>query len=51
MLIEKLSQAVAFGTEDKREGTAAFLEKERQSLLTNKGETEMDFNFSEDINF
>jgi enoyl-CoA hydratase len=27
MLIEKLAQAVAFGTDDKREGTQAFLEK------------------------
>lgn len=27
MLIEKLSQAIAFGTEDKNEGTQAFLEK------------------------
>ncbi|MBT2661666.1 enoyl-CoA hydratase-related protein [Bacillus sp. ISL-45] len=27
MLIEKLAQAVAFGTEDKKEGTQAFLEK------------------------
>ncbi|TFI46133.1 enoyl-CoA hydratase/isomerase family protein, partial [Diaphorobacter sp. DS2] len=35
MLIEKLSQAVAFGTEDKREGTAAFLEK-RTAEFTNQ---------------
>ncbi|WP_282173911.1 enoyl-CoA hydratase/isomerase family protein [Cytobacillus firmus] len=35
MLIEKLSQAVAFGTEDKREGTAAFLEK-RTADFTNQ---------------
>ncbi|RBP94412.1 short chain enoyl-CoA hydratase [Cytobacillus firmus] len=35
MLIEKLSQAVAFGTEDKREGTAAFLDK-RTAAFTNQ---------------
>lgn len=35
MLIEKLSQAVVFGTEDKREGTAAFLEK-RTAEFTNQ---------------
>ncbi|WP_311625515.1 enoyl-CoA hydratase-related protein [Peribacillus simplex] len=29
MLIEKLSQAIAFGTEDKNEGTQAFLEKRK----------------------
>lgn len=35
MLIEKLSQAVAFGTEDKQEGTSAFLEK-RAAEFTNQ---------------
>ncbi|WP_436373862.1 enoyl-CoA hydratase/isomerase family protein [Cytobacillus sp. BC1816] len=35
MLIEKLSQTVAFGTEDKREGTAAFLDK-RTAAFTNQ---------------
>jgi enoyl-CoA hydratase len=33
--IEKLSQAVAFGTEDKQEGTTAFIEK-RQAEFQNK---------------
>src|SRR5699024_2383762 len=33
--IEKLSQAVVFGTEDKQEGTLAFLEK-RQANFKNK---------------
>ncbi|WP_087972358.1 enoyl-CoA hydratase/isomerase family protein [Oceanobacillus rekensis] len=33
--IEKLSQAVAFGTDDKQEGTAAFIEK-RQAEFQNK---------------
>ncbi|WP_153731785.1 enoyl-CoA hydratase/isomerase family protein [Sporosarcina obsidiansis] len=33
--IEKLSQAVAFGTEDKKEGTLAFLEK-RQAQFQNR---------------
>src|SRR5699024_7631666 len=33
--IEKLSQAVVFGTEDKHEGTLAFLEK-RQANFKNK---------------
>ncbi len=31
--IEKLSQAVAFGTEDKKEGTLAFLEKRQAQFL------------------
>lgn len=35
MLMEKLSQAVAFGTEDKHEGTSAFLEK-RAAEFTNQ---------------
>jgi len=35
MWIEKLSQAVAFGTEDKNEGTLAFLEK-RNAVFRNK---------------
>jgi enoyl-CoA hydratase len=35
MLLEKLSQAVAFGTEDKNEGTSAFLEK-RTAEFTNQ---------------
>ncbi|WP_438314408.1 enoyl-CoA hydratase/isomerase family protein [Sporosarcina sp. FA9] len=35
MWIEKLSQAVAFGTEDKKEGTLAFLEK-RKAEFKNK---------------
>ncbi|OEH54829.1 enoyl-CoA hydratase [Oceanobacillus sp. E9] len=35
MWIEKLSQAVAFGTEDKHEGTLAFLEK-RQAEFKNR---------------
>lgn len=35
MLIEKLAQAVAFGTDDKREGTQAFLEK-RQAEFSNQ---------------
>lgn len=35
MWIEKLSQAVAFGTEDKNEGTMAFIEK-RQAEFKNK---------------
>jgi enoyl-CoA hydratase len=35
MLMEKLSQAVAFGTEDKQEGTSAFLEK-RAAEFTNQ---------------
>jgi len=35
MLIEKMAQAIAFGTEDKQEGTAAFLEK-RKAEFTNK---------------
>lgn len=33
MLIEKLSQAIAFGTEDKSEGTQAFLEKRKAKFL------------------
>lgn len=35
MWVEKLSQAVAFGTEDKQEGTQAFLEK-RQAEFKNR---------------
>ncbi|WP_164215868.1 enoyl-CoA hydratase-related protein [Virgibacillus sp. YIM 98842] len=35
MWMEKLSQAVAFGTEDKQEGTSAFLEK-RQAEFKNR---------------
>ena len=35
LLIEKMAQAIAFGTEDKQEGTAAFLEK-RKAEFTNK---------------
>jgi enoyl-CoA hydratase len=35
MWMEKLSQAVAFGTEDKQEGTQAFLEK-RQAAFKNR---------------
>lgn len=35
MWIEKLSQAVAFSTEDKKEGTLAFLEK-REAKFTNR---------------
>lgn len=35
MLIEKLSQAIAFGTEDKNEGTQAFLEK-RKAVFVNQ---------------
>ncbi|WP_017756342.1 enoyl-CoA hydratase/isomerase family protein [Calidifontibacillus oryziterrae] len=33
MLIEKLSQAIAFGTEDKNEGTEAFLEKRKATFV------------------
>ncbi|MEC5423259.1 enoyl-CoA hydratase-related protein [Virgibacillus sp. C22-A2] len=32
MWIEKLSQAVAFGTEDKKEGTSAFIEKRKATF-------------------
>ncbi|WP_077211067.1 enoyl-CoA hydratase/isomerase family protein [Bacillus dakarensis] len=35
MMIEKLSQAIAFGTEDKNEGTQAFIEK-RKAEFTNR---------------
>ena len=33
-MIEKLAQAVLFGSDDKNEGTQAFLEK-REALFTN----------------